>query len=104
MDRGQRGLVRHRGGDAAAGAAAPLSGPILDGFNTAYPTISRVLLDRGEGGLALWAALDPAGPRADALIELMLERNVNLDATLAVFAGVQRGGPQRCRAARCSRG
>lgn len=165
----------------ARGLPAPrllYSGPILDGFNTAYPTISRVLLDemdarmaanelmdrgatslkvyfrlslaqvaavieeadrrnvpvhghleivdpvaairlgmdgiehtrslgralvspkqaeefrqavlresihRGAGGFALWAALDPAGPRADALIELMLERNVNLDGTLAVF-------------------
>ncbi|MCE2531285.1 MAG: amidohydrolase family protein [Acidimicrobiia bacterium] len=47
--------------------------------------VLRESIHRGEGGLALWAALDPAGPRADALIELMLERNVNLDGTLAVF-------------------
>ena len=47
--------------------------------------VLRESIHRGEGGLALWATLDPAGPRADALIELMLERNVNLDGTLAVF-------------------
>ena len=47
--------------------------------------VLRESIHRGEGGLALWAALDPAGPRADALIELMLERHVNLDGTLAVF-------------------
>ena len=47
--------------------------------------VLRESIHRGEGGLELWAALDPAGPRADALIELMLERNVNLDGTLAVF-------------------
>ena len=48
-------------------------------------SVFRESIYRGAGGLALWAALDPAGPRADALIELMLERNVNLDGKLAVF-------------------
>ena len=47
--------------------------------------VLRESIHRGEGGFALWAALDPAGPRADALIDLMLERKVNLDGTLAVF-------------------
>ena len=47
--------------------------------------VLRQSIYRGVGGLALWAELDPAGPRADALIELMLERDVNLDGTLAVF-------------------
>ena len=47
--------------------------------------VLRESIHRGEGGLALWAALDPGGPRADALIALMLERDVNLDGTLAVF-------------------
>ena len=37
------------------------------------------------GSGPLWAGLDPSGARADALIELMLERQVALDATLAVF-------------------
>ena len=36
------------------------------------------------GSGPLWAGLDPSGARADALIELMLERQVALGATLAV--------------------
>ncbi len=40
---------------------------------------------RSEGGYELWAGLDPHGPRGEELIRLMLERQVNLDGTLAVF-------------------
>ncbi len=47
--------------------------------------VIRESAHRGPGGLELWASLDPRGPRAEALIELMLEREVNLTATLAVF-------------------
>lgn len=40
---------------------------------------------RGPGRYRVWAKIDPAGARAAALIRLMLQHGVNLDATLAVF-------------------
>ena len=45
----------------------------------------------------MWAGLDPSGARADALIKLMLERQVALDATLAVYepAFDEEGADQR---------
>ncbi len=48
----------------------------------------EVLLDnnaRRPGRYRVWAKIDPEGEKADALIRLMLEHNVNLDATLAIF-------------------
>jgi imidazolonepropionase-like amidohydrolase len=40
---------------------------------------------RGPGRYRVWAGVDPEGERATALITLMREHNVNLDATLAIF-------------------
>jgi imidazolonepropionase-like amidohydrolase len=40
---------------------------------------------RGPGRYEVWARVDPRGARADELIQLMVERQVMLDATLAVY-------------------
>ena len=47
---------------------------------------------RGPGRYRVWAQVNPGGPEADALIDLMLKHQVNLDATLAVFEP-PRGAP-----------
>ncbi len=57
---------------------------------------------RGPGRYRVWARINPAGPEADSLIQLMLAHKVNLDATLAVFEP-RRGEPgndERWRALR----
>lgn len=55
---------------------------------------------RRDGRYRVWAQVDPAGERADALIRLMLEKRVNLDATLAIFepARGQKGNEEKWKA------
>lgn len=64
-----------------------------------------VLLDNGvraDGRYRMWAGIDPEGERATSLMELMLEHDVNLDATLAVFEPRlgEEGSEERWRAVR----
>ncbi len=59
----------------------------------------EVLLDnnaRELGRYRIWAKINPKGKKADALIRLMLEYKVNLDATIAVFEPL-RGQPGKER-------
>ena len=65
-------------------------GPSLVSHKEAEAYRQGVLLESmhrapNVGSGPLWAGLDPSGARADALIKLMMERQVALDATLAVF-------------------
>ena len=44
----------------------------------------KAFRERDPGTMEIWTNIDPMGSKADALIELMLEHEVNLDATLAL--------------------
>ncbi len=44
----------------------------------------KAFRERNPGTMEIWTNIDPLGAKADALIKLMLEYEVNLDATLAL--------------------